>query len=283
LPVALRLDALGRTLGIRRAPLRNGALVGLQHEAFVTQQAAPPAPSAAPRELTARVRRRAWEEPRVRFWWLIGIVMLAIGGWFAFSAIRDRAKVQWLIDHGERVEAMVNAANAETVRGRSEPPDSMVELKFDWHGTTFTPHPSMLAGRKEPIITKSKLLIHVNPNDPNDWTWLSAPEPLLTLMTGALVAVPIGICSLLAAMLVRGRMLRVWQTGEAVEALVMDSRNTALAPLSRAARVTPADEEDRRLYKVFVPGGVTLGHGDSIWIIRAKPDSTSAVSAAWFG
>ncbi|MDB5171637.1 MAG: hypothetical protein JWO87_2353 [Phycisphaerales bacterium] len=248
----------------------------------MTQQAAPQEPSAAPRKLTARVRRRAWGEPRVRFWWLIGVVMLGIGTWFAVVAFRDRAKVQWLIDRGIPVEALVNVANTETVRNRAEPPDSIVELRFDWHGQSFTPHPRMLPGRKEPIITKSKLLIHVNPNDPNDWTWLSAPEPLLTLMTGALVAIPIGVCSLLAALLVRGRMLRVWRTGEAVETLVMDSRNTALAPLSRAARVTPADEDDKRLYKVFVPAGIPLDRGESVWIIRAKRNSTSAVSAAWF-
>ena len=86
----------------------------------------------------------------------------------------------------------------------------------------------------------------------------------------------------LVAFIKRSRLARLWKSGEAVPAIALDSRQVALAPRSRAVRLTPADSDDRRVYTVFVPSASPVSEGDRFWLL-VPPDGRGPVAAAsWF-
>lgn len=249
----------------------------------MTQQILSPAPPPAPREVTRRVRRRAWVEPRVRIWWLAALVVAAIAGALIIDGLRARAHERWLVEHGAHVDAIVAEANSEMVRGRPQPPSSLVRLQFTWKGQVYNTALRALPGREKWIVTGSILPIHINPGDPLDWTWLEVPQPLLTQVIGGAIALCIAMLAALAAVWARGRVLRTWREGPADEALVVDSRPAGLAPRSRAVRVTPADEADPRIFNIYVPPPLaSVARGDALWIIRPSRNRGAALAAAWF-
>jgi hypothetical protein len=234
--------------------------------------------------VTVRIRRRAWSEPRVRFWWLAAAVLLVVGLTFVAQGIRARFHDAWLIRDGLRIDARVAVANGEPVKDRPQPPDSVVEIQFRWKGDPkYSPRPRPLEGRRDFIITNSILPIHVNPDDPEDWTWLDEPLPMLARMIGGIVAIPLALLALLWALGRQRVMLRIWRHGEAVEALIVESRHTAIAPRSRVARATPADESDARIHTVYLPPRLaSLRRGGAICILRLPSRPKRVCAAAWF-
>jgi len=243
----------------------------------------PSPPPSVPRPLTAHVRRRAWVEPRVRFWWMAAIAMLITGGGFIVIALHSRSHEIWLIDHGIRINSTVVIANGETVKKRPQLPDSMVILHFQWNGQEYEPRARTLPGRTEFIVTGSVLPIHVNPNNPEDWTWLDQPLPLLHTLIGAIISFLMAVIAVLMAWLLQRQAVRVWQKCDAVAAWVVDTQFTAIAPRSRAARVTPDMSSDNRLYTVYLPPSLEmLQRGDMLYILRPSAGSSTSVAAAWF-
>jgi hypothetical protein len=238
-----------------------------------------------PRDATAKIRRRAWLEPRVRFWWMAAAVLLIAGLGFVAQGIMARFHDAWLIQNGVRVDAIVMVANGEAVKNKRQPPDSVVEIQFPWHDTPkYSPRPRALEGRSQDdwIVTRSTLPIKVNPDNPEDWTWLDAPVAMLTRMVGGIVVLPIALLALAWAIARQRLMLKLWREGEAIEALIVETRNTAIAPRSRVARVTPSDDTDRRMYTVYLPATLaSLRRGDAVVMIRLSNRAKSALAAAW--
>ena len=148
---------------------------------MTTPTTLPPPPSsdllpAPPRPVTPRARRRAWLDPKVRFWWLAGLGLLAAAAYMAFAGWRAWSHQAWLSRSGTLVQAKVVRAGGHTYEGRGVPPDADVLLEFDWAGR---PHQTTgrLANRKpgEFIFIGRTEPIRVNPADPNDWTAYTEP------------------------------------------------------------------------------------------------------------
>lgn len=233
--------------------------------------------------MTARVRWAAWNEPRVRAWWLTGLILGVIGLKFVVAGIHERGHEIWLIEYGKRTAATIEWAGNEHLKNRPEPPDSVVQLRFQWDGKAYEPPPRTLEGRKDFITTGSTLPIRVNPNDPDDFTWLGAPLPLLTHVIGGIITLPMALMAFLWSVAKYAGTRRAWRNGPAIEALVVDTRTAAIAPLCTAVRVTPDDNRDKRIYAVFIPRRHSgLAGGDVILILRPSPRSKTAIAAAWF-
>jgi hypothetical protein len=240
-------------------------------------------PPAVPRPLTRFVRLRALTEPRVRFWLLAAIVLAGIGIYFLANSFHMRAHEAWLIEHGVPVRATIYVAGETSVPRRKEARDSAVVLHFQWHGQEFESGASKLPGRQQMIETGSILPIHVNPDNPNDWTWLNEPFPIMNRAFGAIITFPLAALVMLYAFLRRAMLLRTWRDGQAVEALVVNARSTAVAPRCRAVEATPSDEKEKRVFIVYLPANqANIEAGDVLYIIRDGTRSTSAIAAGWF-
>lgn len=235
-----------------------------------------------PRRLTLRLLGRLWFEPRVRAWWFGAICLAVVSAGFWLIGIRAHHHTMWLMEHGTPINAVVMLANDEWVKNRPQPPDSLVFLEFQWKGENYKARPRVLEGRKEFISTGSTLPIHVNPNNPEDWTWLNEPLPIATRLIGVMVSAPLAIICLLAALLRLWLAAQTIQHGLLIEALVVDTHFNAFAPLCPAVRTTPRDMGDNRVYTVYLPGDVgTVQQGEGLQVFRPTTFLSPVIALRW--
>jgi hypothetical protein len=242
---------------------------------------APPSPSLPPRIISPTANWRSWSEPIVRFWLLATIALLAIGIWFFTQQFLDARSQQWLITHG----TIVNNAVALDTNGDNLHPipvGSTVTLKFDWqgeptvvYGILYSQTVSLAPGKPIPFA------LHVNPNDPTDWTDRQEPESLAhRLATGTVIAAA-ALLTALATLLLRRRLLHIWRDAEAVLFSVVDTRHTALAPLSHTVRCVSAVGRDPTIVTVFLPTRFPRPQpGELLWLIHRPGKPKSAIAAA---
>jgi hypothetical protein len=233
--------------------------------------------------VTPRVRSRAWVEPAVRFWWLTAMVLVLIGAWFALQGMLEWRHDDRLVREGVAVVAEVYQVGE--MKGQfkhPQPPDSIVTLQFPWQGQTIYTKPDRLPDRKagEFITPGDKIPIRVNPADPADWTSAKVAGPISGRLFGAEIALPIALLAGTFGLLKWRRTLETWRTGKAIEALVMDSRNTALALGARLVRCTPDADGDNRVFAVYAPRRLAgIQRGEAIWLLTR---GRGAVASAWF-
>ncbi len=240
------------------------------------------APPAAPRPIGPEARRRSWNEPSVRFWWISALGMLGIAGYLAGTQYLTWATEADLIRNGTKVQAKVTQAAGQTVVGRRVPPDSPVRLEFKLNGADYEFN-GFLFGREEFIIVDDLVDIRVDPKNPRSWTYRTEPVPLLGHLLGAILVTPLSILLAVVAVIMRIIVLRRWRSGEALQAVVVDRKQTAVAPLSYAVRCNPVDRRDRRLLTVHIPRSAADPQpGDTIWLILGEAGSGRPLAAMLF-
>jgi hypothetical protein len=241
------------------------------------------APPDVPRPMTARVRRRAWTEPHVRFWWLLTAAMFVIGAYVCtreFVLWRREAR---LVREGRLVQAEIMRAGGLSSRWQLLPPDTVVTIQYELDGKQYT-QDGYLKGRKDYFKIRTMVPVRVDPSDPNLWTARTEPPVLSQQLTGAAIVLPALVVLAVVSVLRRAMTMRTWRRGQATVALTVESRQTALAPRSRLVRCTPADRGDNRVVSVYVPQRAArdLRPGDLLWLIFPPGGRGRPVAAAWF-
>jgi hypothetical protein len=221
--------------------------------------------------VTPQVRSRAWREPAVRFWWASALVIAAIVVYLSATQIYTWNLERRLIEEGVPVMATVLVANGVPDRGKSQPPESNVELRYTHDGQEYEVK-GTLAGREEWIQIGSDVELRLDPNDPRVWTARLTPTPLVRQLVGAAVTVPVIVILLIAAWLAHRRTLRTYENGQLTPSEVVALRTSPIAPLSRAVVCTPTDPEDKRLFTIYIPQSlIRLQAGDDVnLLIDAK-------------
>jgi hypothetical protein len=242
---------------------------------------APPAPPPPPRPITAAAHRRTWTDPIIRFWILATVVLVGIGGWFVTQQVIAARSEQWLIANGVAVNAYIVDANGDS--HADAPPGSVFDLKFTLPGQSEVVVSGTLATQTTLIKPRTYILLHVNPNDPSDWTDRQEPEPLARRLIAGSVIVPSIIITALAALLLRRRMLRLWRNAEASLFTVVESRHSALAPLSHTVRCVVSTGRDSNIVTVYVPAKFPRPKtGEVLWLIHDPKNAKGAIAACAF-
>jgi hypothetical protein len=212
----------------------------------------------------------------------MGLAISAIGVWLLLTSYAAWHRGERLIRNGTLVQAQVVEAAEVSFPGKSMPPDSPVRLQFDWKGQPREVT-GYLEGRKpgDFILIGSTLPIRIDPQHPEVWTARTVPTSLPLELIGSLIALPIGLLLLLASVVMVRLRLRAWRDGSAVAALVVSGRHTALAPRLWAARCTPADEADHRVFSVYLPPDADVSPGAAAWLLFRTP-SAKPIAAEWF-
>jgi hypothetical protein len=241
---------------------------------------APPAPPPpAPRQVTPAASRRAWREPRVQFWWAVAVGLLLAG---AFLAAREL--VAWnadarLIRGGTKVDAVVWRSGTK-IKGRPLDPNETATVEFHLNGQPQVLMNQRMVGREnEKTFSGETIPIYVDPEDPTKWTARAQPAPLLRTLAGTVALACVAAALLLVSAIKRRGVLAVWRGGEARQAAVVETSQTALAPRSRLVRCALTDGADRRLINVYVPRRAADPQaGDVLWLIMppARPDKAIA-------
>jgi len=233
-----------------------------------------------PRPITPTARRRAWTEPRVRGWWLAAIVPMGLFIYVCFNVIADFNRFRDLVARGVAVQAVVSVAGYE--KGHRLPPDTAVTLSYQIGDTTRQASGTLLA-RTEMIRVGETIEIRVDPTDPQRWTDHTTPPQLAPRMMGPLAILPFIAVALLAGLLARRRLMKTWREGVAVQALVIEVLQTALAPKSTLVRCTIPTDRDGSVLGVYLPHskGIPV-KGETLWLLRPPARSTGAVAAEAF-
>jgi Protein of unknown function (DUF3592) len=246
---------------------------------------APPAPPSPPRPITRVVARRTWAEPVVRFWIVATLVLVAIAAWFLAEQIVSFRSEKQLIATGTVVQATVIDADGDSRVDRQFPVHTPCELKFDWGKDQTINVSGTLASIPSNgyFHNGEKILLHVDPDDPTVWTDALEAEPVaLRLITG-IVIILAALITAAAALIARRGLLRLWRDGEAALYSVVETRHSALAPLSHTVRCVSSIGRDRTVVTVYLPTRFPRPQaGDVLWLIRRSGKSKSAVAARAF-
>jgi hypothetical protein len=241
---------------------------------------------AAPRPSSDLISRRAWTEPRVRFWLFLTAFLLITALALAGQAIAEWRHDDQLIKYGIAIMAEVKQAGQMKLPFKHpQPPDTIVVLHYTVNGVEHDTRPDKLSGRKvgEFITPGDHIPIRVSATNPDDWTPRTEPVPLIERSMGVDVTLPMAILSGALAFILSRRLAGAWRNGKAIEALVVETRVAGAAPRCRAVRVTPAAEGDSKIYTVYVPPRLSrLKRGESIMILVRRTGLSTAVAAAWF-
>jgi hypothetical protein len=217
----------------------------------------------------------------VRFWILATAVLLAIGGWFFTQQFMSSRSEQWLIAHGEAVNAVLIEVNGDSRTGAKFPPGSPCTLKFDWQGQAVNVH-GMLTSN-DFLINGQTVQLRVDPNDPTDWTDRKEPEPLAHRLIAGAIIIPAALITALAAVFLRQRVLRVWREGQPFLFTVVDTRYSALAPLSHTVRCVVSTGRDSTIITVHLPmRSPRPQRGEVLWLIHPQGKPKAAIAARAF-
>ena len=239
----------------------------------------PPTP---PRIVTRAARRRAWADPRVRFWWGTGLVLVAAAIYLLVSrTVAWRQNSRLSVD-GTLVQAKILQAEESVAPGKTVAGDKSVRLRYEFNGKTYEVSAPYLDGRRSEdfLIVGNDIPIRVDPNDPEKWTPRQSPAPLAPELIGGEITLGIGAAVVLFGVWLRRRVLRTWRNARAVSAVVLDARHTALSPSAWAVRCSPVEESDTRVFEVFLRPKADVSEGTVFWILL--PDSGRPLAAGWF-
>jgi hypothetical protein len=234
-----------------------------------------------PRAVTPRVQRHSWTEPRVRSWWLVASAVTLVALYLLGSGFYAWRRDVNLIERGREVSAFIYAAEGYPIPGRHRPPTAPVTLRYEVDGKQYEVD-GYLRGRTEPFVIQTYVPIRVDPGDPQRWTARSRPDALWPEVLGGLILLPAVPILWAVVLWQRARVLKLWRVGRAVEAIVLESHQTALAPRSRFLRCAPTDPSDKRVIGVYAPDRAgRLGPGDTLWILTDAGGGSRAVAALW--
>jgi hypothetical protein len=236
-----------------------------------------------PRAITPRARRRSWNEAAVRVWAILSVLVLLCTIYFTATRISTALHDRWLIEQGTRVQARVDAIDEskQATRAYNRRDIASVDLKYNAPNgapvlvmhVPLTPQPGTLR-------VGDTIPIRIDPSDPQRWTDRTQPKSWLVELTAVWFLLPMLALPVLAMFLRRYQMLKVWRTGEPAVAVVVDTKQSSIAPRSRVMRYALREGNDRRVFATLAPNSMGELHaGDEVMMVHAAGNPGKAVIA----
>jgi hypothetical protein len=235
-----------------------------------------------PRPITPAALRRSWNEPVVRRWLLLSILVVLTTTYFAWRDIGIALRERRLIEHGLKVNANVEsvAGGGDITRRFTRNEVRNVKFRYTVNDRTYTTNQDMPIATGKTIGSGDVVELRVDPDDHENVTTQTEPRPWIASLTVVTLLVPVLIALIVITFLARRRVLKIWQEGEAAEGTVVDRHRSGLAPKSVVVRFTVNDSDDRRLFSLVWPHEAgELSAGDTIALVMPPGEPGKALAA----
>jgi len=241
-------------------------------------------PALPPRTVTAAIRRRAWGDPSVRFWWLLAVALLLLAPFVGTPPVRRWQTLSRLAEQPP-VQARLIRNQREAIIGRPVLPGDSVQIEVQQGGRQRQLWGTLDGWARGPLPRMGETIeVRLDPDNPDVFAVVHQVPPLISALATGIAVASVAVLPMLIAVVLRRRVLNVWRMGEARTAAILDRQSTALAPRAWAARCAWADEEsgerpDKAIFRVFVPK--RLPATDEITVL-SLPKGGKRLAAAWF-
>jgi hypothetical protein len=232
--------------------------------------------------MTPAASRRSWTDPIVRFWILATVALIGVAGWFVTTQVFAARREAWLIANGTLVNAIAIDQNGDNLH--PIPVGSTVSLKFSWQGQEMVVY-GPLALQTAAIQPGAPVPwpLHVNPTDPTDWTDRKDPEPIIRRIIAGVVIIPAALVTAIAAWWLRRRILSIWRDGDPELFSVVESKYSALAPLSHTVRCVAANGRNPTVVTVYLPARYPRPQtGEVMWLLHRRGKLQPAIAVRAF-
>ena len=237
-----------------------------------------------PRPLTAKARRRSWAELPLRNWLVVAIFVLL--GTIYFACIQTAG---WYSDKKLVEGGVPVVAHIDQIEGISRVGQVFDVSTSPWTRLTFTlpgeKNARTVALQLEPAKAKVRvgdsLPIRVDPKDWSRVTERTAARSLPRELSGVFILGPLFLIAAALVLWRRSQVLAVYRNGDVVDAVILDTKATALAPRSRLVRY--ALEEGGRVRSLLLPATAgNFEHGQTLPVITLKKNLNAGVAATLY-
>lgn len=227
---------------------------------------------AAPRVVPPEVRGAATFEPRVRFWMIVAVLLVGIALYLGYSEFSKWSEDRSLILSGTPVDSTVVEAAKTDIKGRRQPWNDVVKLKF----TTAAGAEQVVEGflREKPggseiVVVGQPLPIRYDPQNPARWTDRKSVPSIADALISVYLLVPVAMLALAAAVWQRSRVLATYVNGVFTPAAVLSVASTPLAPGYAKVTAATSAERGRELANVtvYLPKSRPVAKGDVIYLL----------------
>jgi hypothetical protein len=240
------------------------------------------------RPLTRKARRRSWNEPAVRGWWLSAAGVFVVAAWLLVDQLKVIHDGRYRLDHWHRIEAAkIEKIGREKLTNFKATPETLsstlATLSYTDNAGTTHRLEGYLVGQSAPLSPGSTIPILVDLDRPEHWTDRIKPLPVIEGMMGPLLLAPLSLGLAGVALMQRRRILKIWQHGIQRAATVVSVGNSATAPLSTHLRCTLLESRDNRIVTVTVPrAAFSFRTGDTVTLLTSPGDSNRAIAAVLY-
>ena len=237
-----------------------------------------------PRPITRQARRRSWAEMPVRVWIILTLAVAFVTIYFTITRIKEALDNRWLVDHGVDVNATFVEVSGDPVPKRRLRNETMPStVKFTYGGKEYTqqleldPKPGIAA------VVGTTIALKVDPNDPMQLMEVTVPPPWSHELAIVAALIPVLILVVLMILWKRRGVLRVWRNEPLVEAIVVELRQSPVAPMSRVVRFTLAQGGGQRIWSTLMPASAGIPEiGQHFWIICPPNNPGKAIVAGLY-
>lgn len=250
-----------------------------------------------PRELRPRGKARSFSELPVRIWVILSVAIALITIYFVISRFLQGRELRRLLSEGKLVHASIIEINGTKDRTivfkRSDPLRVWVGFELPNERNVVAEGPLAQLAESLPLRVGDPIDIRVDPShlEPWDkpgmkrlykWTDRTAPPPWYVEYAVVLLLLPLFAMVGAIALWRRIGVVKVWRNGEVSAGVVVDLKQTAVAPFSRIVRFTLADGSDRRVFSTLHPAKDAPRPGDVIWLIFPAGKPSRAIVASLY-
>ena len=220
-------------------------------------------------------------------WWKLAVAVLIVAVYVGYMQSGEAVKHRRLVRTGVvvdaravKVQGVTETQNARfgVLRDQTVPVEFEARLP-DGREILLSGYLPRGEGR---IENNQEMKLRVDPDDPTHWGEMTDVDPWWrVLAVPLLLLLPIVLALLAVASWRRGRVLKAWRDGTAGQAVVLETRQSATAPMSRVLRFTLADSSDRRVFSLLFPNRAGVpAKGETFPIVYppSRPDRAIAAS-----